>query len=68
MAGRIKKDIDTIIEQRSRGIKGLVYVTKIKLILKGINPDDYDERTPDDPEILKKIRQCAAELGVELNK
>ena len=68
MAGQIKKNIDTIIEKRSRGIKGLVYVTKAKLILKGINPDDYNERTPDDPEILEKVRQCAVELGVKLGK
>lgn len=68
MSGQIKKQIDTIIAKRSRGIRGLIYVTKAKLILKGIDPDDYDETTPDYPDILEKVRQCAFELGTETGR
>lgn len=66
MAGQIKKLIDTIIVKRSKGLKGLIYTTKAKLLLKGIDPDAYYDNSYDNPLILEKVRKIAVELGVEI--
>ncbi|OQX05515.1 MAG: hypothetical protein BWK80_52070 [Desulfobacteraceae bacterium IS3] len=66
MAGQIKQLIDTIIVKRSKGLKGLIYTTKAKLLLKGIDPDGYNEASDDNPLILERIRKIAVELGVDM--
>ncbi len=66
MAGQIKQLIDTIIVKRSKGLTGLVYTTKAKLLLKGIDPDAYSDNSSDNPLILEKVRKIAGELGVEI--
>lgn len=45
MAGKIKTLIDSIVEQRAKGSKILEGVVKTKLILKRINPKDYNNQT-----------------------
>jgi hypothetical protein len=62
MAGQIKKMIDTIIEQRANGSKVLEGVVKMKLILKGIDPKNFTELSPDDPVILGKLFELKNEL------
>ncbi len=66
MSGKIKKMIDTIIEQRSKGSPVIASTVKIKLILKGINPDKFTLNFDDDPIIIKKIEQIADDFGVDL--
>lgn len=66
MSGKIKKMIDTIIEQRSKGSPIIAGTVKIKLILKGINPDKFTIYSDDDPVIIKKLEQIAVDLGVDL--
>jgi len=66
MSGKIKKMIDTIIEQRSNGSPVIAGTIKIKLILKGINPNKFTINFDDDPVIIKKIEQVADDLGVDL--
>lgn len=66
MAGQIKEMIDRIVSQRSNGNSILVNTTKTKLILKGIQPDDYTSSSPDDPAVIARLRQIAAELEVTL--
>jgi hypothetical protein len=66
MAGEIKRAIDEIIIQRSKGIETLKHTTKTKLMLKGLNPDNYTENTPDDPVVLQKVLQIASELGLSI--
>ena len=67
MAGKIKKMIDTIIAKRSRGISELAYTTKTKLLIKGIDPEAYDENSEDNPLIIKRVKQFAKELGIDIN-
>ena len=43
MAGKIKKMIDGIIQQRAKGNPAVVSSTKIKFIMKGIYPDKFDQ-------------------------
>ena len=66
MAGQIKKMIDSILEQRSKGNQTLLLATKTKLILKGLNPDQFTASSGDDPAVLEKTRAIAAELGITL--
>jgi hypothetical protein len=66
MAGQIKKMINKIIIKKSGGSPSLIYSTKIKLLMKGIDPNTYNETSEDDPLVLEKIKKIAGELGVDL--
>jgi hypothetical protein len=66
MTGTIKQMIDTIIETRSKGNLALISATKVKLIFKGVNPNDYTPETEDDPQMIRKVHEVARELGVSL--
>jgi len=63
MPGKVKRMIDSIIEQRSRGDPVLLKTTKTKLMLKGINPDRFTLKSEDDPKILEKLNKLMKELG-----
>jgi hypothetical protein len=64
MAGQVKAMIDLIIEQRSQGNAILASTTQTKLILKGFDPAKYDASSADDPVVIARLRQLAAELNV----
>lgn len=66
MAGKIKSICDTIIQKRSAGSPVIEKLTKTKLVIKGVNPDNYTASSPDDPEVINKLSQIAKELGVTL--
>jgi hypothetical protein len=66
MAGQAKMMIDRIIEERSKGNAILASTTHTKLILKGIDPTRYDATSPDDPQLIARLRQLAAEFNVTL--
>ncbi|NTV89764.1 MAG: hypothetical protein HGA22_05300 [Clostridiales bacterium] len=66
MAGIIKMIIDHIILQRSRGNQAIAEMTKAKFILKGLNPDKFDEQSPDDATVIDKLYSIAKQLNVEL--
>ena len=66
MAGKIKQMLDTIITVRSQGKPTLVITTKTKLIMKGVDPDLYGPDSPDDPAVLAKLKQIAADMNVAL--
>ncbi len=66
MPGAIKNMIDRIVEQRSHGNPPLVNTTKTKLILKGIDPAKFNATSPDDPEIMARVKQIALELNVNV--
>lgn len=67
MAGKIKVLIDQLIDLRTKGQAGLVAPVKIKLIMKGIDPDLYSSSSPDDPAIMQKIVSIAREMGYTLD-
>ncbi|OGJ94205.1 MAG: hypothetical protein A2487_07675 [Candidatus Raymondbacteria bacterium RifOxyC12_full_50_8] len=66
MAGQIKRLIDTIITQRAKGNTTIMYTTKAKLTLKGVNPDLFSDTSADDPETINRLKGIAAELGVTI--
>lgn len=46
MAGKIKEMIDEIIKERSKGNPAISEMTIAKLILKGLNPNKFNENLP----------------------
>ena len=62
MAGKIKQMIDTILDKRSKGNPLLLKTTRIKLILKGINPDKYTFKSDDDPVVIEKLEKLMEDL------
>jgi hypothetical protein len=64
MTGKIRKMIDQIIEKKSGGRSVLANVVETKLILKGIDPAKFTASSPDDPAMIARVSQIAAEMGV----
>ncbi len=61
MAGLIKFMIDNIIQRRSKGNPLVANLMRNKLILSGINPDNYSFTSEDDKEVIKKLEEFAAD-------
>jgi len=66
MPGKIKTAIDQILAQRSQGNVNLIAPIKIKLIMKGIDPDRWHEASPDDPAMFLRVENAAKDMGVSL--
>jgi hypothetical protein len=62
MAGKIKKMIDSIIEQRAKDNAMLAGVIKTKLMLKGIDPSKFTPQSDDDPVIIGKLEALMKDL------
>ncbi len=68
MAGKIFRAINDIVQKKANGVRPLESVTRSKLIMKGIIPGDWKESSPDDPEVLQKLKQIAQDFqltGIE---
>lgn len=66
MAGQIRKAIDKIISEKSRGNQTIASTVRTKMILKGISVDKFNASSPDDPEVMKKLQAIAAEYGIRI--
>jgi len=66
MAGQIKRLIQRLIDERSRGNPTLAVTTRTKLLLKGIRIDEYADSSPDDPAVIQQLRTVAGEMGITL--
>jgi hypothetical protein len=66
MAGKIKKMINCIIAERAKGNPVMVSTTTTKLIVKGINPANYTDDSPDDYFVMEKLRNIAKEMNVKI--
>jgi hypothetical protein len=66
MAGKIKELIDKIITMRAKGSEMIAKTTATKMILKGINPANYNSSSPDDPVVIDKLRKLAAEMNIRI--
>ncbi len=64
--GTAKKILNAIIQKRSRGVRSIAKAIKIKIALKGINPDSLTPDTPDDPILLKKLLNLAQSYGLRI--
>lgn len=61
MAGRIHSMITTLIDRRSHGDPIAAAGVRVRLLLKGIDSDDYGPDSEDDPAIIAKLDQMMAE-------
>ncbi|MDR1534428.1 MAG: hypothetical protein LBU64_04940 [Planctomycetota bacterium] len=66
MAGKIKVLIHSLIQKRTKGDPGLIPPLKIKLIMKGVDPDIFDDNSPDNPVMIQRVITIAKEMGLEL--
>lgn len=66
MAGKIKAMVDTIIEKRSQGDDVVATTSKTKFVLKGVHPDKFDSSSPDDPEVIEKVRKIAEAWDIKI--
>jgi hypothetical protein len=66
MTGTARKMIDTIIAEKAQGDKTIEKSVRVKLILGGIMVDRLTDATPDDPVLIKKIKNVAAVYGVSV--
>ncbi|MFW5944883.1 MAG: hypothetical protein ACOCTU_06445 [Bacteroidota bacterium] len=64
--GKAKKMIDELIEKKAQGNKFQVNNIKMKLMFKGIIPDEITEDTPDTEELISKIEGVAEQFEVSL--
>jgi len=66
MAGKINRQLHLIISEVAKNNPIIMNTTRTKLISKGIDPNKYSLDSPDDPEILEKLKIIAAEFGLKL--
>ena len=55
MAGKIKKMIEEILVERSKGNERVEKIVRTKLILKGVDPAKFTDSSDDDPAIIEKL-------------
>ena len=66
MAGTIHRLIIRLIERRTGGNPGLVPSIKIKLIMKGVDPDQHNENSADDPAMIARLYAIARDMSIDL--
>jgi len=64
VAGQVHAVIQKIVASRSNGNLALAQATSTKLLMKGIDAAKWTPSSPDDPAMLTKVKQAAAEFGV----
>ena len=57
MSGRIKQLIDELIQIRTAGKPGSEHFVRANLVLNGIEPERYTDRSDDDQQIIVKLEQ-----------
>ena len=66
MAGIIHRQIARLIEIRTGGRSHLAASIKIRFIMKGVDPDQHNENSADDPTVIARLRAIAKDMSVEL--
>lgn len=61
MAGKAYQMINTIIEQRAKGNSVAAAGIRVRMLLRGIDPEKYGPGTEDDPAIIMQLEQMMAE-------
>ena len=64
--GKAKKLIDELIEKKAQGNAFQISNVKMKLLFKGIIPDQITNDTPDTDEIINRIYEVASDFNITL--
>jgi len=57
MSGKIKRMIEEILAERSKGNEMVEKIVRTKLLLKGIDPAKYTDSSDDDPAVIEKLEK-----------
>lgn len=66
--GKAKQLLDELIEKKANGNTFQELNVKMKLMFKGLKPDEITDDTPDTDELISKITEVAKDFNVELSK
>lgn len=66
MAGEVKKIIEQIIQFRSKGNATIARLTETKLILSGINPEDFSDSSEDDKKTIDRVKEIGRQMGLSI--
>lgn len=66
MAGKVLELINQLIDARAKGNAVVATTTRTKLLLKGIKVQDWTPSSPDDADMLRRVREIAAEMNINL--
>jgi len=66
MPGTIHRLINRLIELRTGGQPGLAASIKIRLIMKGVDPDQHTESSADNPAIISRLYAIAKDMSIDL--
>ena len=64
VAGRIHMMIDDLIAARSGGNSTIAAGVRVKLLLRGIDPDEFNNLSPDDAAVIAKLEAMSAEFSM----
>jgi hypothetical protein len=62
--GRTKQILDRILRPKTREERQRTRALRAKLLLRGIDPEAYTNKTPDDPKTLRQVEEIAHRLGL----
>jgi hypothetical protein len=62
LAGKIQKLIGDLVQLRANGRAGLTHFVRAHLVLSGIDPDQFDESSADDPEIVARLEKMITDF------
>lgn len=63
MAGRIKALIDDVIRLRTKGNSSLEHFVRATLLMKGIDPDGFNEQSADDPQVIQALEKMLTDFS-----
>lgn len=63
LAGRIKQLIEELVDLRTQRAPALAHFVRVHLVLKGIDPDAYTDKSPDEPDKVAMLEGMIREFG-----
>lgn len=66
--GKTKDLIDELIKKKANGNSFQEHNIKMKLMFKGIYPDNITHDTPDSDDVISKIHEIAGNFNVNLTR
>ena len=67
MSGQIHAMITRLLQIRTEGRPNQMATEKIKLIMKGIDPDKYNPNSPDDPSVIARLSTIAKDMEIDIH-
>jgi hypothetical protein len=65
--GKAKRLIDELIEKKAQGNKLQISNIKMKLMFKGVMPDEITHETVDTEDIINRIVEVAKDFNIQLS-